>query len=100
MSSYAGPIPLPVVPIFLPPAISSLSLSNSLWKGRISETFSAIMRFFFEILIPKFSKESISFFKAQGSKTTPLPIIDILSSLKIPEGSKDNLKILSPVTIV
>ena len=43
---------------------------------------------------------SISSNKAQGSTTTPFPIIDILSFLTIPDGSNLNLYVIPSITKV
>jgi hypothetical protein len=90
LSSYAGPIPLPVVPILFLPFCTSLIWSISLWKLNIKHAFSEIKRFFFVIFIPDFFNFSISSIKALGLTTTPLPIIETLLSLIIPDGSRLN----------
>jgi len=91
LSSYAGPIPRLVVPILLFPAASSLISSISLWKGKIKFADSEIIKLFTFTSTPLDFISSISSNKAHGSTTTPLPIIDILPFLTIPDGNNLNL---------
>ena len=91
LSSYAGPIPFLVVPIFSLPAWFSLISSNSLWNGKINVTASEIIKFLSFMSIPLDFSSLISSNKAQGSTTTPLPIIEILFFLTIPDGRRLSL---------
>ena len=91
LSSYAGPIPLLVVPILPFPAASSLISSISLWNGKIKFADSDIIKLLISTLTPLDLISSISSSKAHGSTTTPLPIIDILFFLTIPEGNSLSL---------
>ena len=90
LSSYAGPIPRLVVPI-LRTLLFSLSSSKFLCSGRINVALSDIYKFSGVIDTPLAEIASISFFNACRSKTTPFPIIDILSERKIPDGKIFNL---------
>ena len=60
LSSYAGPIPRPVVPILLEPRSNSLALSTFACMGRIRVAVSDNRRFLDEILIPWSRKYFIS----------------------------------------
>ena len=91
LSSYAGPIPLPVVPILLGPFLCSLILSMFLWKLKIIVAFSETIRFFGVIRKPIFFNFSISSNNATGFTTTPFPIIEIVFFLIIPEGINRDL---------
>jgi len=91
LSSYAGPMPRPVVPILPAPAASSRILSSSLCSGKISVALPAMRKFSRLIETPCLVSFSISAINAQGSITTPLPIIDNLPGRKMPEGKSDNL---------
>ena len=86
LSSYAGPIPRPVVPILFGPFLFSLILSIFLWKLNIIVALSEIIKFLGLIFKPNFFNLSISSSKAIGFTTTPFPIIDKVSFLIIPEG--------------
>ena len=100
LSSYAGPIPRLVVPIFPLPAASSLISSISLWKGRIRFADSEIIKLSTSTTTPLDLISSISSNKAQGSTTTPLPMIEILFFLTMPDGSNLNLYVTPSITNV
>ena len=100
LSSYAGPIPRLVVPIFPLPAASSLISSISLWKGRIRLADSEIIKLSTSTTTPLDLISSISSNKAHGSITTPLPIMEILFFLTIPEGNNLNLYVIPSITNV
>ena len=85
LSSYAGPIPLLVVPILESFELRcSLMISKFLCTGRINDAFSAIFKLLWSIKTSCWVKVSNSSANAQGSITTPLPIIETLSFLTIP----------------
>ena len=60
-------------------------------KGKIKFADSEIIKLFTFTSTPLDFISSISSNKAHGSTTTPLPIIDILPFLTIPDGSNLNL---------
>ena len=84
-------MPRPVVPILCSPRISSRSRSSAPWSGRISAAFSATTRLSGVISTPCSRTIAISFNSAQGSTTTPLPMIDSLPGRTTPEGSRLSL---------
>ena len=53
--------------------------------------FSEIIKFFLFIFTPLFLRFCTSSKKTKGSKTTPLPIIQTLFFLIIPEGNSESL---------
>ena len=76
LSSYAGPMPRPVVPIFSLPPFSrkaSRAMSSAAWNGRISGQASE-MRRRERTSTPAFSRPSISSISLAGDSTTPLPM--------------------------
>ena len=84
LSSYDGPIPLPVVPI---DSFLSLTLSILIWLGRINAqpelTKNLLSKF-----IPASTRSFISLSRASKDKTTPLPITQFTFGWRIPEGVK------------
>ena len=84
-------MPRPVVPILATEFWPSRARSNSPWIGRISDAFSAIIRFSGEISTPWPRSFSISITRCQGSTTTPLPMTDSLPPRTMPEGSRRQL---------
>ena len=60
-------------------------------EGKEAKISSDKIKFFSLIVIPFDLISSISSNNAQGSTTTPFPIIEILSCLTIPEGNSLNL---------
>ena len=85
LSSYAGPIPRPVVPIGLSPRAVSRATSNATWKGKISGHASLIKRRS-RTGTPRSSSMPISLISASGDKTTPLPITHLTLSRNTPDG--------------
>ena len=59
-----------------------------------------MIKFLFVISTPLDLISSISSSNAQGSITTPLPIIEILFFLTIPEGNNLNLYVTPSITRV
>src|SRR3954447_16210603 len=97
-------MPRPVVPILpvpssLPSRACSRARSSSPWSGRIGGAFSAIRSVSTEIATPWPRRVSISRRSAQGSTTTPLPMIESLPRTT-PEGSSESLYVLPSMTSV
>ena len=84
LSSYAGPIPLPVVPI---DSFLSLTLSILIWLGSIN-AHPELTKNLLEKLIFASSRPFISLSKASKESTTPLPIKQLTLGCKIPDGVK------------
>ena len=72
-------------------AAASRRRSSVPWSGRMSGAFSAISRLSGVTLTPCPRSASISFSSAQGSTTTPLPMIESLPGRTMPEGSRLSL---------
>ena len=68
--------------------------------GNIIVALSEINRLCGEIFTPLSIKLVISFLRADKSRTTPLPIIEILSSRKMPDGKIFNLYVSLLITRV
>ena len=100
LSSYAGPIPLPVVPIFLLPFFwFSLRVSIYLYIGRIRKQSEDIIKLEEFTWMPWLVIFSISFSRWIGSTTTPFPIIESFC-LTIPLGNNDSLNVFLFITNV
>ena len=84
-------MPRPVVPIRMPELEVSRERSSSRWTGRIRAAVSASIRFCGLMETPCAFKCSISSTSAQGSTTTPLPMMASLPGRTTPDGSSDNL---------
>ena len=89
-------MPRPVVPIRPKPVLLaarafSRARSSSPCSGRIRGAFSAIRRLSGPTATPWARTVSISSSSAQGSITTPLPMIDILPGRTTPDGSRLSL---------
>ena len=93
-------MPRPVVPILALPRASSRARSKVRCNGNINAAFSATLSRLGSNFTPCSSIRSISSNKAQGSTTTPLPIIDNLPGRTTPEGSKLSLKTSPSMTKV
>src|SRR5882724_4385021 len=93
-------MPRPVVPIRPAPRASSRSRSSWPCSGRISGAFSATIRLSGEMATPWPRTVSISRNSAQGSTTTPLPMMPSLPGRTTPEGSRLSLKVRPPMTSV
>src|SRR5690606_2431287 len=99
LSSYAGPMPRPVVPMALPPAARSRAWSRAMWYGMISGV--AGLTFSRErTSTPASSSSAISFISAAGESTTPLPIRHSASSRRMPDGIRWSTVFLPPITSV
>src|SRR5690242_1692382 len=85
LSSYAGPMPRPVVPMALPPAAFSRAWSRAMWYGMISGVAGLIFRRG-RTSTPLASSSSISLRSAAGLSTTPLPIRHSASGRRMPDG--------------
>ena len=84
-------MPRPVVPMRALPLAASRAWSSSGCKGRIRQAFSAMQKVSGVTSTPIGRIASISSSRAQGSTTTPLPIIDSLPGRTTPEGSRLSL---------
>src|SRR5712671_7868358 len=84
-------MPRPVVPICLAPRRSSRVRSSAPCDGRINAALSATRSVSGEIVSPFSRMISISAMRAQGSTTTPLPMIDSLPGRTTPEGNRLSL---------
>ena len=80
--------------------MSSLISSISLWNGKIKFAASEIIKLLIFTSTPFDFISSISSSKAQGSTTTPFPIIETLFFLTIPDGSNLNLYVTPSITNV
>src|SRR5712671_1253602 len=89
-------MPRPVVPIRLSLSRSSRARSSAPCEGRIRAALSASLRFRGEMSSPFSRIVSISARSAQGSTTTPLPMIDSLPGRTTPEGSRLSLYSVFP----
>src|SRR6516165_10864268 len=89
-------MPRPVVPIFWSPRRPSRARSSAPCDGRISAALSANRKFCGEMSSPFSRIVSISATSAQGSTTTPLPMIDSLPRRTTPEGSRLSLYSVFP----
>src|SRR5215218_3216824 len=93
-------MPRPVVPIRRAPRRSSRARSSAPCDGRISAALSARRSVSGEIASPLPRIVSISASNAQGSTTTPLPMIDSLPGRTTPDGSRLSLYSILPTTSV
>src|SRR4051812_24492927 len=93
-------MPRPVVPIRRAPRRSSRARSSAPCDGRISAALSARRSVAGEIASPLSRIVSISASNAQGSTTTPLPMIDSLPGRTTPDGSRLSLYSILPTTSV
>src|SRR5579885_1896790 len=93
-------MPRPVVPIASLPRACSRSRSSAPCSGRIRAAFSASRRLSGVTVMPSLPRASISASSAQGSTTTPLPMIESLPGRTTPEGRRLSLKVRSPTTRV
>ena len=82
MSSYAGPIPLPVVPI---DSFLSFTLSREIWLGSI-KVHAELTKNLLEKEIFFSFKFSISLCKASKARTTPFPIKHFVFWCNMPDG--------------
>src|SRR6516162_9176311 len=89
-------MPRPVVPIFWSPRRPSRARSSAPCDGRISAALSANRKFCGEMSSPFSRIVSISATSAQGSTTTPLPMIDSLPRRTTPDGSRLSLYSVFP----
>ena len=78
LSTYAGPMPLSVVPIFESPRPASSAASIAWCHGKIRCARLLTLRRFVEM--PRDSSESISLNNVGRSTTTPLPITGVTVS--------------------
>ena len=85
LSSYAGPMPRDVVPIFRSPRRASASNSISRWYGRIRCALSLTSRRPVTSM-PIVSSSSSSANSACGSTTTPLPMMQMTLGWRMPDG--------------
>src|SRR5690606_19110845 len=99
LSSYAGPMPRPVVPIALPPAAFSRAWSRAMWYGMISGVAGLIFSRE-RTSTPLDSSSSISLRSAAGLSTTPLPIRHSASGRRMPEGIRCSTVLWPPITRV
>ena len=73
LSSYAGPMPLPVVPILFTPRLASRATSMATWYGRMTGQASEIFRRD-ATSMPAACSLSISRITSGTDTTTPLPM--------------------------
>src|SRR4051794_1047232 len=93
-------MPRRVVPICRAPRRSSRARSSAPCDGRISAALSARRKVSGEIASPLPRIVSISASSAQGSTTTPLPMIDSLPGRTTPDGNKLSRYSILPTTSV
>ena len=93
-------MPRPVVPMRPAPLRASRARSSAPCDGRISAALSASFRFSGVTSTPFLRMASISSINAQGSTTTPLPMIDNLPGRTTPDGNRLSLYSTLPMTSV
>ena len=85
LSSYAGPMPRPVVPIFVSPIAASRAWSSATWIGSTSGHAGEIFRRE-RTSTPAASSSPISCSSAAGDSTTPLPTKIATPGRSTPDG--------------
>src|ERR1044071_9212709 len=84
-------MPRLVVPILCKLLEDSRAVSSSPCSGRMRGAFSATSRLSGEMATPSPCTRSTSWVNAQGSRTTPFPMIESLPGRTTPEGSRLSL---------
>ena len=86
LSAYAGPMPRPVVPILFLPRKRSVTLSMIEWYDAITWAFELTTSRPIGTLRSTIASSSRN--SASGETTTPLPITEVQSGVRIPLGSR------------
>src|SRR5262245_4150989 len=97
LSSYAGPMPRPVVPMLPAPRRRSRARSTARWYGRMRCACSLTRSHRSSARNPRFLSASISLTSTSGSSTVPGPIMQTLPGWRMPDGTRFRT-VLSPFT--
>ena len=99
LSSYAGPMPRPVVPMAAVPRAASRARSSAAWYGRMSG-HASLTRTRSAAGTPHSASMRISSTRAVGDSTTPCPIRHCTPSCITPEGTRCSTVRRPPMTRV
>src|SRR5688572_913466 len=99
LSMYAGPTPLPVVPMRRAPSLASDARSSAGWYGMIRCALREMKRLPSSVM-PRRTRPSISSMTDFGSSTTPQPITQRQFSCRIPDGIECRTYFSRPTTTV
>ena len=99
LSAYAGPMPRPVVPIFLFPLSFSLATSRALWYGMIRWAFLLISRLSSN-LMPRFAKRVHLFEERRRVHHHAVPDDALLALVQDARGDQVQDELVLPTTTV
>src|SRR2546423_6526120 len=99
LSAYAGPTPLPVVPMRRAPSFASAARSSTGWYGMMRWAFFEMKRLPSR-LTPRWTSDSISSMSDAGSTTTPHAMTQRQLACRMPDGIVCRTYFSRPTTTV